>query len=137
MLATKQKVFIAAGISMLTLLIACNKDSATAPSPTPNPTIDPVAAVLNLPNSPFNYANIAQPAFLNTPNIVGQINTPAVNPITDNGATLGRVLFYDKNLSVNNSISCASCHKQTSGFSDPVAKSVGFSGSLTGRNSMS
>ena len=31
--------------------------------------------------------------------------------IKDNKATLGRVLFYDKNLSINNTISCASCHK--------------------------
>lgn len=33
------------------------------------------------------------------------------NPLTDIGATLGRVLFYDKNLSVNNTVSCASCHQ--------------------------
>ncbi|HEX2628934.1 MAG TPA: cytochrome c peroxidase, partial [Chitinophagaceae bacterium] len=47
------------------------------------------------------------------------------------------VLFYDKNLSINKSISCASCHKQSNSFSDPVAKSSGFNGGLTGRNSMS
>ncbi|MBL0267661.1 MAG: cytochrome-c peroxidase [Chitinophagaceae bacterium] len=46
-------------------------------------------------------------------------------------------MFYDKNLSLNNTISCASCHKQASGFSDPVVKSNGFNGGLTGRNSMS
>lgn len=104
-------------------------------STTPAP-VDPVAAVLNLPATPFNYSSIALPAYLNTPNILGQINTPANNPITDNGATLGRVLFYDNSLSINNTISCASCHKQANGFSDPVAKSSGFNGGLTGRNSM-
>ena len=37
------------------------------------------------------------------------------NPITDKGATLGRVLFYDKNLSRNNTVSCSSCHQQAFG----------------------
>jgi cytochrome c peroxidase len=51
-------------------------------------------------------------------------------------ATLGRVLFYDNNLSVNNSMSCASCHKQTLAFSDGVQFSKGFENVLTKRNSM-
>jgi cytochrome c peroxidase len=132
MLATKPKMFIIAGISLLFVFIACNKSSDNT-TPTP---VDPVAAALNLPATPFNYANIVQPGYLNTPNIQGQINTPANNTITDNGATLGRVLFYDKNLSINNTIACASCHKQAFAFSDPVVKSNGFNGGLTGRNSM-
>ena len=49
---------------------------------------------------------------------------------------LGRVLFYDKNLSINNSISCASCHKQELAFADNKAQSIGFENRLTGRNSM-
>lgn len=52
-------------------------------------------------------------------------------------ATLGRVLFYDNHLSVNNSISCASCHKQEFAFSDNVALSRGFENRLTDRNSLS
>ncbi len=138
MFTTQQRTFLIAGFSALSIFIACNKDSGTlTPAPTPNPPVDPVAAVLNLPPAPFNYSNIALPPYLNAPNIIGQINTPGNNPITDNGATLGRVLFYDKNLSFNNTISCASCHKQANAFSDPVAKSQGFNGGLTGRNSMS
>ncbi len=49
-------------------------------------------------------------------------------------ATLGRVLFYDRHLSINNSVSCGSCHKQTFAFSDNSAKSAGFANRLTGRN---
>lgn len=49
---------------------------------------------------------------------------------------LGRVLFYDKNLSVNNSISCASCHKQTNAFADNVDFSNGFENRKTKRNSI-
>jgi hypothetical protein len=139
MLATRSKILIVTAFSALVIFIACNKDSGTnSPAPPPDPLpVDPVAAVLNLPATPFNYSNIVLPPYLNAPNIIGQINTPPNNPITDNGATLGRVLFYDKNLSLNNTISCASCHKQTNAFSDPVAKSSGFNGGITGRNSMS
>lgn len=50
-------------------------------------------------------------------------------------ATLGRVLFYDGHLSVNNAIACASCHKQNYGFADNVPLSTGFDGRLTKRNS--
>jgi len=58
------------------------------------------------------------------------------NPTTNAGATLGRVLFYDKRLSANQTISCSSCHQAAHGFSDPRQFSVGFNGGLTGRNSM-
>ena len=56
--------------------------------------------------------------------------------VTNAGARLGRVLFYDKKLSQNNTISCASCHKQEFAFSDNTALSSGFNGEKTGRNSM-
>ena len=57
------------------------------------------------------------------------------NLITDKGATLGRVLFYDKKLSSNNTISCASCHQQANAFSDVAVASQGVNGT-TGRHSM-
>lgn len=50
-------------------------------------------------------------------------------------ATLGRVLFYDGHLSINNAISCGSCHKQALAFADNVALSSGFESKLTRRNS--
>lgn len=132
--AIKPLLTVTLAFSGLVAFIACNKSSGTNnPAPTP---VDPVAAALNLPATPFNYANPALPGYMNAPNIVGQINTPPGNPVTDNGATLGRVLFYDKNLSANNTVSCASCHKQASAFSDPLVKSQGFNGGLTNRHSM-
>lgn len=54
----------------------------------------------------------------------------------DMKATLGRVLFYDKHLSINNSVACASCHKQQFAFADNVALSRGFDNRQTNRNSM-
>ncbi|MGB0429540.1 MAG: cytochrome-c peroxidase [Bacteroidia bacterium] len=64
-------------------------------------------------------------------------NTPANNPTTYEGVELGRHLFYDKRLSVNNTISCATCHKQEYAFTDPRKLSIGFEGESTTRNSMS
>lgn len=52
-------------------------------------------------------------------------------------ATLGRVLFYDKNLSGNNAVSCGSCHKQENAFADNVRFSRGFDGRELKRNSPS
>ncbi len=56
--------------------------------------------------------------------------------MTDAGAALGRVLFYDRMLSKNDTIACASCHHQESGFSDPRRFSIGYEGGATKRNSM-
>lgn len=70
---------------------------------------------LELPETPFNY------------NVAGA---------TDQQVTLGRVLFYDPRLSVNNSVSCGSCHKQALAFSDNTQFSRGFENRVTTRNSM-
>ncbi|MEL6857206.1 MAG: cytochrome c peroxidase [Pseudomonadota bacterium] len=69
------------------------------------------------------------------PDYITKINDGG-NPITDAGATLGRVLFYDTSLSTDGTISCATCHIQSLGFSDPGIVSTGVEGGLTGRHSM-
>ena len=58
------------------------------------------------------------------------------NDIKNEVATLGRVLFYDPQLSINNTIACGSCHLQSKAFSDLGESSVGFKGTTTTRNSM-
>lgn len=55
---------------------------------------------------------------------------------TNHVATLGRVLFYDQELSANRSTACASCHDQKAAFSDPKQFSTGFTLDHTTRNSM-
>lgn len=75
-----------------------------------------------------NYANQTIPAYINRDNTNS-------NPISDKAATLGRVLFYDKKLSVTNEIACGSCHKQSLAFGDLAQASVGVNGT-TGRHSM-
>jgi cytochrome c peroxidase len=57
--------------------------------------------------------------------------------ITDAGATLGRVLFYDKILSIDNTVSCGSCHHQDIGFSDQARVSRGIDNQVTDRNAPS
>lgn len=79
-------------------------------------------------NNLANYANQMIPSYITKDN-------STLNPVTNKGATLGRVLFYDKNLSSNNTISCASCHQQANAFSDVVVASVGVNGT-TGRHAM-
>lgn len=108
----------------VTLFQYCTKDKANGGS-----TTSPV-----LPATAYNYSP-SLPAYL-LPALAQQDNTPATNPITNDGATLGRVLFYDRNLSRNNSIACASCHKQNLSFSDDAVKSFGFEHGTTRRHSM-
>lgn len=80
-------------------------------------------------NSLAEYATQSKPAYIQKDNTAG-------NTISNAKATIGRVLFYDKNLSINNTISCASCHKQEFAFSDPEIVSSGVVGGLTQRHSM-
>jgi cytochrome c peroxidase len=102
----------------------------------------PVAAAsattraLVLPDSPYNFAVLNLPAHLTTLQIRAQDNEPATDRVTDSGAALGRVLFYDKRLSANQTVSCASCHQAEHGFADSRPLSIGFDGQNTARNSM-
>lgn len=95
------------------------------------------SSILSLPEEMYNYANPDLPDHFLANEVRRIDNTPNDNRVTDAGATLGRVLFYDARLSANNTISCASCHLQTSGFPDSRRLSIGFEGGETGRNSMS
>ncbi len=81
---------------------------------------------LNLPSIPYDYS-FDQPTFISGNSKI----------IKNNGlATLGRVLFYDKNLSSDKTVSCASCHKQERAFSDDAAFSKGAENKVTARNSL-
>jgi len=75
-----------------------------------------------------NYARQTIPAYITRDN-------SGTDAITNEGATLGRVLFYDKNMSSGNTISCGSCHRQSMAFGDSVVQSTGVNG-LTTRHSM-
>lgn len=86
-----------------------------------------ISATIDLDNL-FNYANQDIPDYISNDNTDG-------NPINEKAATLGRVLFYDKNLSSNGTIACASCHLQAHAFGDPNVQSNGVNG-ITPRHAM-
>lgn len=90
----------------------------------------------NIPETLPSYAGDPRPPHARGPSVDRFDNTPTQNPITDAGAFLGRVLFYDRLLSHNGEVSCASCHQQGLAFGDPRALSVGFEGDRTRRHSM-
>lgn len=97
-----------------------------------------------LPTNPFQYEIFAQALpnhFFQDSSIFGNFYFPngdTILPIAIPGhiETLGRVLFYDKQLSINNSVSCATCHIQAVAFADTLPLSMGFDGSLGERNSI-
>lgn len=116
-------------ISTLVLLVyACTKQTDTTDA-------NPYAAIKARfgsridPDNLLNYANQARPSYITKDNSRG-------NAITDAKATLGRVLFYDKNLSIDNTVSCGSCHRQEFAFGDTSLASGGVQGGATARHSM-
>ena len=76
-------------------------------------------------------------AFIAIPEGFSPIEFPADNAFTKERWLLGKALFYEKQLSLDSSVSCASCHSQQFGFSDNVALSKGFKQRLGNRNSPS
>jgi cytochrome c peroxidase len=126
---------------MVTGLVACGGGGGTSGNGDPVVQESPT-----LPAEPYNYEVDLPAHFLVSPfpgsifqpAVIDLDNTPGSNLTTNEGATLGRVLFYDVNLSIDRSISCASCHIQALGFSDDKVLSEGIGGAAapTRRHSM-
>ncbi len=125
----KDKLILLATISSVLAVQGCKKDKEVITVPVVTTSDTPT-----LPATPYSYL-ISYPNHIIT-ELALTDNTPAGNPITNDGATLGRVLFYDKILSANNTISCGSCHKQNESFVDNRALSTGFEGANGKRHSM-
>lgn len=122
---------------MIILFQFCTKNADTAGSTKSSTTTTTSASLELLPILPataFDYL-VKYPTHIQTALLLSD-NTPADNPITNAGAALGRVLFYDKQLSRNNTTSCGTCHKQQYSFDDTSALSKGLDGAATSRNSM-
>ncbi|MDH3680940.1 MAG: cytochrome-c peroxidase [Acidimicrobiia bacterium] len=131
---------------------AAGSGAETATAGGPALTVDPVDTTPTtgfaqreptLPAEPFAYGT-ELPAHVDDGAVGGPphqplsaLDTARAAPVTDDGATLGRVLFYDVNLSVNRTVRCASCHVQVHSFTDPLLFSQGVDGIRTRRNSMS
>jgi cytochrome c peroxidase len=116
--------------SATSMVSAAPGSSAASAGATATPSA--VAGALTLDLAALaNYAAPTLPAYYDR-KVLAQDNTPADDPVDDRIATLGRVLFYDKSLSINGSLACASCHQAAAGFSDPARLSIGFDGTTQG-----
>lgn len=122
---------------VLLCLISCSDEPKYAP-------IGGAPKVIDLPETPYDYTNLNLPQHflvndgVGLPSSINGIdNNPNNNPVTDAGATLGRVLFYDTHLSRNETVACASCHRQDLAFSDSPVRSLGFDFAPTRRHSIS
>jgi cytochrome c peroxidase len=62
---------------------------------------------------------------------------PADNPLTQEGVALGRELFYEKQLSIDGTVSCGSCHQQSKAFTDGRVRALGVNNQQHTRNTMS
>ncbi len=68
---------------------------------------------------------------------MGEVISPTGNPITAEKIELGRKLFFDKQLSSDGTVSCATCHLPQYAFSDQKSFSDGVQGRKTQRNAPS
>ncbi len=88
---------------------------------------------MNNSNAAFSFDNNA---FFVGSSIGPRLTAIEASQLSDDIATLGRVLFYDNQLSVNNTISCGTCHVQEKGFADDFKLTPGFKGDPTDRNTI-
>ncbi len=120
---------------LIAIAIGCTKVDLATVNTSLNAYVDPFAAIKTAFGTNIDFVNLSNYANQTKPNYINNDNT-GTDTIKDNKATLGRVLFYDKNLSTNNTISCSSCHKQAFAFSDTALISNGVAGGVTERHSI-
>ncbi len=109
-------------------LFACQKNDNFLTKELSNDVDDELKAAIALDMKTFNY-QAKLPNYL----VTMGLEKPSID---GEKVRLGRVVFYDKSLSLDGKISCASCHKQDRAFADNVAFSEGVNGQKTTRNSM-
>ncbi|MBV6319865.1 cytochrome-c peroxidase [Duganella violaceipulchra] len=80
-----------------------------------------------------------QLAAQDVPGVTGlpELTMPIDNPLSPAKVALGRELFFDKRMSRNGAISCASCHQPERGYADGLRVSKGIDGRLGTRNTPS
>lgn len=115
-------------LMLLVSQFACQKNDDFLTKNLPNNGDEEIRAALHLNMKQYDF-QAKLPNYLVTMGLE--------NPDIDNQkAHLGRVIFYDKNLSKDGKVSCGSCHKQSLAFADDEAFSSGIEGRKTSRNSM-
>lgn len=87
------------------------------------------------PDGPDNPPS-ATPLAIEIPPFFPPMDIPPDNPTTVEGVELGRLLFWEKGLSADSTMSCGSCHLPSFSFADPNAVSTGITGAQGTRNAM-
>lgn len=104
------------------VLNACRRDPDVAEPEEPGTQQGPTPLTLNVPEWALD--------------TIHPLNLPWDNPLTVEGVALGRMLFYEKAMSDDNTMSCATCHRQEHAFTDPRTFSIGTNGAVGRRNAM-
>jgi len=99
-------------IALLTIAGACSRPQPVAVNDRPIGTAIEIGTPLGLPPVPV----------------------PKDNPETAQTIAVGRRLFYERKLSADGSLSCASCHNPVNGFTDGRPHSSGVGGKVGTRN---
>jgi cytochrome c peroxidase len=96
----------------------------------------PLVPIVGQEGGAGNQAFAAEPVTLPTIAGLEDPNTyvPADNPLTKEKVELGRAIFFDKRMSKDNTIACASCHMAKKGFADGMPVSTGIKGLKGGRS---
>lgn len=133
-------------LALLLVALACGGEgdgaiAITDPIVPSSPVVDTagngavIASLLIDPTALPSYAVVLPATFV--PPILQREDRTIAAPVTNAGATLGRVLFFERKLSRNDALSCAGCHVQALAFGDTARFSLGFEGTgRTGAHSM-
>jgi len=128
-----KKIYLISLVFAAVILMSANYSDVVKPTIAENAIlIDSLEPIL--PAIPFDYD-------IDFPDYVAAAPCPSIDPVAINenispeGATLGRVLFYDNKLSNFNEIACANCHLQEFSFSGGAQFSQGVNFAMTLRNS--
>jgi cytochrome c peroxidase len=112
------RVFAVFAIAGVVILVSCGRTGHRDPSVVSSQRVKPLGAPLDLT------------APLGLPPVPLQRD----NPMTVRTVALGRSLFYDRRLSRDNTVSCASCHNPLLNFTDRQSHSIGVAGKTGTRN---
>ena len=113
------RIYVFVGLISLIFFCCCDADE---------PIVEDM--LISIPYAPEEYD-------LQIPSHFPKMPIPANNPLTVAGVKLGRHLFYDTILSIDSTMSCATCHHQEAAFTDSEAVSLGVDGIEGRRSSMS
>ena len=117
-------------LTICLLLIGCDQiaGESKAPSASQMPPAETVSKSVNKPADPNTFVDFE------IGNGLPPMKVPADNPITPEKIALGKKLFFDTALSVDNSMSCATCHDPEQGWGNGEKFAEGASGIRGKRN---